>query len=589
MRVPRYWIVGLLLVWLAVPSLAQGPIEHGIILSKGCDPVVYVGEPYTFTCTISNFPIPGGDNAGDTLRVKELHDRVVTAGGPVDSGDLLHTLDWTLYDGAYWDTGNGQLVLPSGSYAQSAPYSFYTVQPADALQPVPLLYDILTITWWDTCNKAGTGCPVGDQYATTGASATAMFPPPCIEISKSVSCEVSKVGDTVTYHYCVHNCGPLELEITGIDDTVVPDLTDAFAAAGCFILAPDDGSPGGYDECCFDVPYTILPKDDDGEPLTQLTNEVTVYAQDTLYAQDVSASDDATVILVHPGLVVRKSCVNPDQQVEPGGVAMFEIEVENTGDVCLVVVVEDPDTLSLDCGPFTLAPGAIETCQVEIDVPADTMATEIINHVRATWTICEPPRVVGECLDNTGTVEAQAACDVVGGATRTPGFWKTHYNYTAHILADYIPACVDVDLDGDADTGGIDLGWIRVCSMDEVCAVFWANNANNSDGSKRTALGQARMHASFHALAAIFNNAMPSGGGIPVPPADIAAILGGEDVDAIKALASLLADYNESGDDVAIMDPWGPPGSATPRECKSVDLSFADSEAAGKPGKGNKK
>jgi hypothetical protein len=124
--------------------------------------------------------------------------------------------------------------------------------------------------------------------------------------------------------------------------------------------------------------------------------------------------------------------------------------------------------------------------------------------------------------------------------------------------------------------GVIDLGFEQLTSIDEVCAYFWANKAKNTDGSHRSKLCQARMHAAFHAIAANLNNCVPSGGGIPVSPAEIAAILGGTDIDAIKDLASQLAEYNESGDDVMLVDPDAEPGSATPQDCKDVDLSFAD-------------
>ena len=63
---------------------------------------------------------------------------------------------------------------------------------------------------------------------------------------------------------------------------------------------------------------------------------------------------------------------------------------------------------------------------------------------------------------------------------------------------------------------------------------------------------------------------------MPATIEEIRDTLGGTDIGEIKALASELAEYNESGDDVAIIDPWGPHGSATPSECKDVDLSFAD-------------
>ena len=78
---------------------------------------------------------------------------------------------------------------------------------------------------------------------------------------------------------------------------------------------------------------------------------------------------------------------------------------------------------------------------------------------------------------------------------------------------------------------------------------------------------------------------------MPVTAEEIRDTLGGNNRNAIQALASLLAAYNESGDDVALVDPDAPMGSATPQECRAHDQSFADCiiNGAGAAGKGNNK
>jgi uncharacterized repeat protein (TIGR01451 family) len=432
-------------------------------------------------------------------------------------------------------------------------------------------YDGVTVTWCEDPGSPPTIDTICDQDEKDEVTVDVTYEP-CIEITKTVSCDTSKVGDTVTYRICIANCGPTDVYFGpgSIIDDVLGDISAEF------LSCPDIYSeeevaviPAGMSQCCVDIDYVIQPGDDTGEPGAILQNQVTFTGIDEYGTPVDEVSNVVDVLLVHPELTATKSCTNPSQIVEPGGVAMFQITLENTGDVCLYVEIVDIQVPGLVCGPFTLDPLDVETCDVAIDVPEDTTATEILNQIEATWTICVPPRSEEPpCLLNEEMVPAEDSCRVAGGATRTPGFWKTHYNYTAHILADNIPDCLGEPC--------IDLGWIQVCNMDEVCAVFWANNTRNSDGSKRSRLCQARMHASFHALAAIFNNCMPSGGGIPVAPADIAATLGGTNVRAIKDLASILAAYNESGDGIAIIDPWGPPGSATPSDCKSVDMSFAD-------------
>jgi uncharacterized repeat protein (TIGR01451 family) len=398
---------------------------------------------------------------------------------------------------------------------------------------------------------------------------------PCISITKTVDCSTSKVGDEVTYEICIENCSEFDLDLGSVVVTdpqlggVLPGFPD--------VLAP--GQP-----VCLSFPYTIQESDEPGPIVNQARVEAIDLCDGVTQVSD--DSDPVTVTLVHPSLLVTKNCINENQQVDPGGIAIFEIRVENNGDVCLDVTLVDPCDVDFDCGPFTLAPGQVETCQVEIDVPEDTTATEIWNSVTATWTICVPPRSEDPpCLLNEEPVPARAKCDIPGGMTRTPGFWKTHTALAEHVLEVHVPGCGDVDIDGC-----INLGWIKVCDIEEFCAVMWANKSNNTDGSKRSKLCQAQMHASFHALAAILNDCSPSGGGMPVDVAEIASILGGNNRNAIQALASELAAYNESGDDVALIDPDGPVGSATPQECKGYDQSFADCiNGAAAQGKGKNK
>jgi hypothetical protein len=302
-----------------------------------------------------------------------------------------------------------------------------------------------------------------------------------------------------------------------------------------------------------------------------LVNTFTVEGIDE-FDQEVSDFASATVDILVPCLLLEKSCTSVDP-VEKGGVAFFRISLTNCGDLPLAIDVTDIDDPDCDFFDGILGAGeGPETCDLEVDIPADFTGTEFINHVTADWaTIPSLPCVI--LIEDTEN--AQAPCEVTGGATRTPGFWKTHTAFAEHVL--------------ETHCGGmLDLGFVELDTIDEVCAYFWANKANNSDGSKRTKLCQARMHAAFQAIAALLNNCVPSGGGIPVDPAEIATILGGTDIDAIQELAGILGAYNESGDDVALIDPDGPPGSATPQECKAYDQTIADCESQPKPGKGPK-
>jgi uncharacterized repeat protein (TIGR01451 family) len=170
---------------------------------------------------------------------------------------------------------------------------------------------------------------------------------PCIDITKDVDCDVAMVGTTVTYTYTIQNCGSLELDITSITDSVVPQADIDAAAAGCNILAPDDSLPGGADQCSFTVEYTILQGD-----ANPLVNTVIVVAVDTTFQTEVSDDDDASVDIVHPDFTVTKVCLT--DPIEEGDLnAQFRITITNTGDVDLVITSDEAELP----GPVALVQG----------------------------------------------------------------------------------------------------------------------------------------------------------------------------------------------------------------------------------------
>ena len=97
----------------------------------------------------------------------------------------------------------------------------------------------------------------------------------------------------------------------------------------------------------------------------------------------------------------------------------------------------------------------------------------------------------------------------VGYATRTQGFWATHLyippdspagtlGFTEYVFNRY----TGNPPDDDASTSGyIDLGWLPpITNISDLMGVFWANTAKNSNGSKRDALCQAKVQASWQAM-----------------------------------------------------------------------------------------
>ncbi|MHC4154432.1 MAG: COG1361 family protein [Planctomycetota bacterium] len=335
----------------------------------------------------------------------------------------------------------------------------------------------------------------------------------CVEVEKTVDCDISMPGETVIYEILITNCGDRDLTRVSIIDDLLGEYT-----ADCNEI------PVGQD-CLIEDIYEIPL--DACDPNVQ--NVVTVIYVDA-FANEVSDYDKVDVELIYPDFEVTKSCQN--EPVPPGGSAIFDITIMNTGDVDLEFSTNEP------CwpGPFVIVAGG----DANMTVSRAFDGNDVFNSVTVTANLADEL-----CLDINDIVkEANDTCSGGGDATRTPGFWKTHTDYTEHVFNVHCGA-------------EIDLGWLVVDSNEDIFGVFWAHKSRNTDGSRRDRLCRARIHASFHALAAILNSCLSNGAALPVSAGEIATILGGTDIDAIKDLASQLAAYNESGDDVTIIDDDG--------------------------------
>jgi hypothetical protein len=317
--------------------------------------------------------------------------------------------------------------------------------------------------------------------------------------------------------------------------------------------------------CCLDFPYTVQPGDPD-----PLVNVVTFEAEDE-FAQDATpVTDSATVDIVHPSFIASKDCRT--DPLEVGDVAIFDIRIENDGDVCLRF---DLTELGDPCS-FDLPAGGVKEWETHIEVLTEE---DVYNEVVGTAILIpgDPPEECGEptdCLDNVLIVDVNDICEVGGGASRTPGYWKTH-SYMAKCMFDM---CYP---------DGIDFGWTDVNDVNELMAVFHASKA------KVNKICQARLQLSFHMGAAILNDCLPNG--LPFATTGetfegLAAIMAGCDVAAITEKIGIVGAYNEEGDDVEIIWPGGmceglPAYNATPKvskewaEASSVDITVDECEA----------
>jgi hypothetical protein len=317
--------------------------------------------------------------------------------------------------------------------AGPAPGEEWTWDPnTSALNNVPIAPFPTVTTFIATASGRD---PLGLLHTFPGdpnEQATVLIEPsgkPCIDVTKEVNCEFSKVGDEVIYTICIENCGETTVIYNGGDiiDSVLGDLSEDFGfGEECFIDGvPNAGIiPPGF-VCCIDFPYTIQPGDDTGEFLYEFRNDVVFSAIEDEFGQDVNdANAFAIVTLVHPCLDVDVECISPGP-VMPGEDAQFRVTLTNCGDVDLSVDVSTNWGICEETDLFIPAQGGTEICEGAVPVPPEWTDPNICLEVAAHWDIFDDK---DGCLDNEDTIDANACCPVEypGGEGCTPGFWKNN-------------------------------------------------------------------------------------------------------------------------------------------------------------------
>jgi uncharacterized repeat protein (TIGR01451 family) len=465
--------------------------QPSVTIDKSGDTLSKVGDSVNYDFTITNTSSADAPN----LVLDSINDNVI--------GSL-----------AALAAGAGCSPLASG-----ASCNFSTSRTVQAGDPDPLVNTV-------TVHYHPDGFP--NDITASDSHSVNLFQP-SVTIDKTGP-PYSKAGDTAEYAITVTNTSSADSPNL---DCVVTDALLGLA------VAVDDLAPGANAL----VGGSHLVVADDPDPLL---NTASVLCQVEGFPNQVSASDGHSVDLLHPSYTVTKSCLN--SPVPPGASANFQIDIANTGDVDLVIDVTDA-VLGINQQDVALGHGTVCTdlnldgdpsdgCyRIEAGVIAgsEDIHNEVFVHATLPeWTL----------LPNEIDHSADATCEVEqGGATRTQGFWATHDNYTCHIFTTHLGSFID-------------LGWAQLDSCADVFGIFWANNAKTLTGQKRTPLCQARMVASQQALAAILNTGLTNGAPLPngLTLAQIAAILGGNNRNAILALSALLDIYNNSGDSVAIVD-----------------------------------
>lgn len=470
---------------------------------------------------------------------KTCTSKPIPAGGPATFNVAIH------------NTGNIDLIFTTNEAAQSDTPEPFTVA-VGAIKNITI--SILTDGTVNVNNtiivtgnvNAQLVCPIPDIVKTSNL--VTCFPFPTIDVNKVASCEAATVGQVITYTITIKNTGADTLNLVSVSDTILGDLTATAISHGCGTLA-------GGAQCSFTVNHTIQPGDTD--PLVNLV------AVDFMDSQSQHATDSATatVDIVHPDFTVTKTCTS--QPIPAGGPATFDVVVTNIGDVNLSFTTNEAAQSSL-AEPFTVVKnGGSQTFTITIPTSG---TVDVPNTIQVTATLLNEAPCVEFTTNNQRTASDTCKGTPPGLATRTWGFWKTHTTFTECVF--------------DKCGSSFDLGWRLVNSYADLFGIFEADNAKNSDGTKRCALGQARVTASKQALAALLNTCLDNGKPLPagITPCSIKNTLTCGTVAEIKALNNQLDKYNNSGDTIklASTEPCVQ-GSATPKASDAAaNIPFAD-------------
>lgn len=526
---------------LGASSISGGPYHlkldniDGITLGsqdnqiKGADILVQPKPELTITKTADSTISKVGDTLKYTFVITNTGNVTLNRKSVIDDviGDI---------------TGDFPASLTAGQTATV--YEDYTVKGSD---PDPLVNTVTAIYTFIASDVTATDNYSVDLYH------------PGLNVTKEADNKITKVGDTVHFTITVENTGDVDLVLDTFTDTLKGDIKANFSGT----LAVGAKESWGYD-------YTTLATDDD-----PLANTAVAHYHIAGLPNDITDNSKVEVDIVHPNTEVT---ITPDVfETLPGGNVILTITEKNTGDVALenVYVALDPGAIVLDKDTPNNPPastfsgdavvfgildiGETWTWTYQVNISVDTEFT-----VNGFGKVVGLPNIISH--DN-GYLDERASITVkVTGATRTQGFWATHLTFTTYIFETYLGS-------------DINLGWKDITNISELMGIFWANNAKTSTGAKRSALCQAKETASNQALAAILNSAMP--GGAPLPAgyslSQIAAILNGTNLKAVKDLNSALDAYNNLGDNIAL-DPGLPStGRADPKGAKDIaNIPFAD-------------
>ena len=298
----------------------------GIEVEKEGDSISKVGDQAHYEITVTNTGVV-------KLYKESIVDDIL--------GDLTDGTDANITSsdcGASLDAGDSCTIELS-----------YTVQQGDddpLVNTVDVVYD----------SKANL---TGSEVTSSDSHSLNLFQP-SIVVDKTGD-ESAEVGDTVTYTFEITNTSSddaPDLVMDSITDTLLGDLADD-APAACDTLASGES-------CSFTVGREVL--EDDPDPLP---NTVTVHYHPEGFPNDITDTDDHSVGLFEPSVVITKTGDEIGKVTDP---VHYHFEIENTSsddspdlvlDSISDTLLGDLEDLANDAGCDFLAPG--DTCEFDAE------------------------------------------------------------------------------------------------------------------------------------------------------------------------------------------------------------------------------
>jgi uncharacterized repeat protein (TIGR01451 family) len=315
------------------------PPQHGIGFAKGCESPTVVGDPYECSYKILNIV----DTAHDTQAISSLVDVTHSAGGDVNSGNILSQV-YLVSEGGATCTGPGMTgdgsaaspyhgatmcLLPFGSTLTVQDFSYYTTTQADYDNlPGHHLPDSATLTFTDQCddptNIGYPNCNPNPQQ--TGAGSQTLLVQLGINVEKSGP-SVAFAGDTVTYYFDVSNTGDVPLSALAVNDDI--------AGIGTYVSGDTNANQmlDLTETWHYSKQYTI--------PTSQTSNILnTVTACGHYQTHETCNTDNHNLTVLHPSIHVVKT---GPASAAAGNTVTYTFTVTNDGNVSLSQISVNDD------------------------------------------------------------------------------------------------------------------------------------------------------------------------------------------------------------------------------------------------------